>query len=252
MIRATHQTETKRSAQGRKRATGELAIGLVSLLAVAGLTTLIFDLSLLYLIRAIVLYGIMAKLVLRYAPLFKTGLGAANRVTLARSTIVLSIASIVPEAQTLSYTSHWWIVAISALALGLDGVDGWLARRTGTTTTFGARFDMELDSFLMLALAALVCQSGRMGSWVFLLGLPRYLFVVAGWLWSWLRAPLPERLRRKAGCVVQGVTLLACLTPVVPNALATLIATVTLALLACSFTVDIVFLHRQARATPTR
>jgi phosphatidylglycerophosphate synthase len=35
---------------------------------------------------------------------------------------------------------------LSTAVLMLDGVDGRVARRTGSQTGFGARFDMELDA----------------------------------------------------------------------------------------------------------
>ena len=38
----------------------------------------------------------------------------------------------------------------AAAVVALDGVDGWIARRIGRTTVFGARFDMEVDAALML------------------------------------------------------------------------------------------------------
>ena len=38
-------------------------------------------------------------------------------------------------------------------ALALDGVDGQVARRTGTASELGARFDMEVDAFLILVLS---------------------------------------------------------------------------------------------------
>jgi phosphatidylglycerophosphate synthase len=129
----------------------------------------------------------------------------------------------------------------------LDGVDGQVARRTRSATAFGARFDMELDSLLMLVLAALVWRSGQVGPWVLLLGLPRYLFVAAGRLRPWLRAPLPERVRRKAGCVIQGIALLVCLGPIVPSGLATVVAALTLALLVSSFAVDVVWLSTRPK-----
>ena len=44
------------------------------------------------------------------------------------------------------------IVVLSTLALVLDVVDGWVARRTRTSTAFGARFDGEVDAFLILVL----------------------------------------------------------------------------------------------------
>ena len=138
---------------------------------------------------------------------------------------------------------------MATAALCLDGFDGLVARRTGTATAFGARFDMELDSFLMLVLAALVWRSGRIDAWILLLAAPRYLFVAAGRLLPWLRAPLPERLRRKAGCVAQGVALVICLAPVVPARLAAAGAAVTLVLLAGSFAVDIRWLFDRRRGS---
>ena len=247
MTTAAHHTGPAPSAHSRHRAIGELAVGLAPLLTVAGTTAWWFDLPPTYLLRTVALYALMATLVMRHLPAQSgPGLDPPNRVTLARALLVLAMAALVPQPQILSDTGYWWIIAVSTLALSLDGVDGWMARRTGTATAFGARFDLELDSFLMLVLAALVWRSGRVGTWVLLLGLPRYLFVAAGWLWPWLRAPLPERVRRKAGCVVQGIALLVCLGPIVPTGLAALVATAALMLLIGSFAVDVIWLAGDA------
>jgi phosphatidylglycerophosphate synthase len=235
---------------GRGRAAAELVAGLAPLLAISGATAWWLDLPFSYLIRVVGLYALIAIMILRHLPatLPGRGLGAANRVTVGRAMLILSVAALVPHPQTLNDTGHWWIIAVATTAMVLDGVDGRVARRTGTATPFGARFDMELDSFLMLILAALVWRSGRVGPWVLLLGLPRYLFVVAGWRCPWLRAPLPERVRRKAGCVLQGIALLVCLGPIVPTGLATAVAALTLALLVSSFAVDVVWLFRRGRS----
>ena len=42
---------------------------------------------------------------------------------------------------------------LSSVALALDGVDGQVARRTRTVSALGARFDMEVDAFLVLVLS---------------------------------------------------------------------------------------------------
>ena len=248
MIPATdHARARHRRGSLQPRAVAELAAGLVPLLVVAGVTASMFALPAMYLLRTVVVYGLMATLVLRHAPPSRAGLGPANRVTLGRATLVLSMAALVPQPEILVDVAYWWIIGVMTLAMVLDGVDGRVARRTGTATAFGARFDMELDSFLMLVLAALVWRSGRVGPWVLLLGLPRYLFVAAGWLWPWLRVPLPERVRRKAGCVTQGIALLVCLGPIVPPDLPAPVAALTLVLLGASFAADIVWLFRHGR-----
>jgi phosphatidylglycerophosphate synthase len=224
--------------------------GLGPLLVVTGSTAWWFELPATYLLRAVGIYALVCVLVIRHLPATRPrrGLGAANHVTLVRTGLILSVAALVPQSQILHDTGYWWIIAVTTIALLLDGVDGWVARQTGTSSPFGARFDMELDSFLMLVLAALVWRSGRVAPWVLLLGLPRYLFVAAGWRWPWLRTRLPERLRRKAGCVLQGIALLVCLGPIVPPALATVVAALTLLLLLSSFALDIVWLSNHGRS----
>ena len=248
MIPTTRQSRARpRHGTVRDRTVWELAAGLVPLLVVAGVTASRFALPATYLLRTVVVYGLMAALLLRHVPPSGAGLGPANWVTLGRATLVLSVAALVPQPEILLDAGYWWIIGVAAIAMVLDGVDGRVARRTRGATAFGARFDMELDSLLMLVLAALVWRSGRVGPWVLLLGLPRYLFVAAGRLWPWLRAPLPERVRRKAGCVIQGIALLVCLGPIVPPGLATVVAALTLALLVSSFAADVVWLSRRPR-----
>ena len=247
MTTATHHTTPRRTAHSWQRAVRELAAGLVPLLVVAGVTASRFALPAMYLLRTVVVYALMTTLILRHVPPSGTGLGPANWVTLGRATLVLSMAALVPQPEVLIDAGYWWIIGVMTVAMALDGVDGQIARRTGTATAFGARFDMELDSFQMLVLAALVWRSEQVGPWVMLLGLPRYLFVAAGWVWPWMRAPLPERVRRKAGCVIQGIALLVCLGPIVPPGLAAPVAALTLVLLSTSFAVDSVWLFRRSR-----
>ena len=240
----THSAD-RRSSHPR-RALVETSLGLIPLLLVSGINLIQLELPVISLVRALVLYGALAALLLRHlpSPLVEQGLGPANRITLLRATFVVSLAAVVPYAASLSDTGLWWVVALAGVSLALDGVDGWLARRSATATPFGARFDMELDAFLMLVLACLVWRSGRLDWWVLLLGVPRYAFVAAGWRCPWLSAPLPERLRRKTGCVIQGIALLVCLIPIVSTGGATAVAVVTLGLLLVSFGIDVLWLAR--------
>jgi phosphatidylglycerophosphate synthase len=72
---------------------------------------------------------------------------------------------------------------VAALVLGvfaLDVVDGWLARRAGTSSAFGAHFDMESDAFLVLALGLELFARGQLGAWILVPGLLRYLTVLCG------------------------------------------------------------------------
>ena len=230
-----------------RRAGGDLAIGLPLLLAAAGTTRWLFDLPATYLFQSVALYALLAALILWHVPAVLAGreMGAANRVTLGRATLLLPVAALVWQPEILSDAGSWWIIALSTVAMMLDGVDGWMARRSNTTTDFGGRFDMELDAFLVLALSVLVWLGGRVGFWVICIGALRYLFVAAGWFWPALQTALPHSRRRKIICVVQGVGLLVCLGPIIPSAMVTAVAGGVLVLLIYSFAADVRWLVRK-------
>ena len=112
------------------------------------------------------------------------------------------------------------------------------------TSEFGARFDMEVDALLIMALSILVWQHGKAGGWVLLSGLLRYAFVAAGWIDPWLARPLPPSRRRQTVCVVQIVALCVALAPAVPVSASTIVAATALVALAASFLVDVIWLWR--------
>jgi phosphatidylglycerophosphate synthase len=175
-----------------------------------------------------------------------SGLGPANRVTLARGVLVCLIAAALFNGTWLGARAHW-LVGAAVVALAADGLDGWVARRTGTASAFGARFDMELDAFLILVLCLCVLALGKAGTWVLAIGAMRYLLVAAMWPWPWLAMPLPESWRRKAICVWQVASLVCALSPwVMPHVAAPLLWS-SLALLGWSFAVDVRWLHSKAR-----
>lgn len=182
-------------------------------------------------------------------------LGACNAVTYLRATGVAGLTAVI--ALPASPLDGWLVPGVAAGILALDGIDGWLARRARRCSAFGARFDMETDAALALVLAALVWQAGIAGPWVLWLGLARYGFVGAGRIWPWLRAPLPPRVRRKAGCVVQIGALVLALVPGLPAALLDGALILAAAMLVWSFGADVVWLRRhgngpQWQAAPVR
>ena len=77
----------------------------------------------------------------------------------------------------------------------------------------------------------------------------RYAFVAAARVWPWLAAPLAPSRRRQTVCVVQITTLIVCLGPIVPPALAAALAAASLAALTLSFAVDLRYLARTRPAT---
>jgi phosphatidylglycerophosphate synthase len=161
----------------------------------------------------------------------------ANQITAVRALLV---------AVLVLLDDPWSVVLIALVALVLDGVDGWVARRTRTVSAFGERFDMETDAALILVLAILVWQYGKAGPWVLLSGLLRYVFVAAGWVWPWMKAPLASSLRGKIVCVVQIVALIIAIAPIVSPPMSSVVAAVALLALCYSFLVDTLSLWRNA------
>ena len=176
--------------------------------------------------------------------------GPANQVTMLRAALVALVAAFVGEPGL-------GLVATGAASLGLmaaalDGVDGWLARRTRLASAFGARFDMEVDTLLILMLSVLLWRYEKTGAWVLCSALLRYFFVAAGREWEWLQRPLPPSRRRQAGCVIQTVALGIALLPLVEPRFAAILAAIALLLLSASFAIDIVWLWRHADERSSR
>jgi phosphatidylglycerophosphate synthase len=142
--------------------------------------------------------------------------GPASWVTLVRATLAVGVAALVADSFVRPVPVAL-LVTLAAVALALDLVDGWLARRTGTASALGARFDGEVDAFLILALSVYVAS--ELGAWVLAIGAARYLFGVGEWLVPWMRASLPPRRWRKVVAAVQGVVLTVAAAGVLPTAL---------------------------------
>src|SRR5947207_3410839 len=121
--------------------------------------------------------------------------GPANATTTVRAALTAIVCGCIGEPHSPAVAIG--AVAAASVATALDGVDGWLARRTRMASAFGARFDMEVDALLILALAILAWRHQKAGGWVLLSGLLRYVFLAAGRVWRWMSGPLPQTRRAK-------------------------------------------------------
>jgi phosphatidylglycerophosphate synthase len=173
-------------------------------------------------------------------------LGPADWVTLARATLVVGVAALTADSfdRPVPVTL---LVTLAAVALTLDAVDGWVARRTLTAAALGARFDAEVDAFLILVLSVYVARST--GAWVLAIGAARYAFLAAGWPLRWMREPLPPRYWRKVVAATQGVVLTVAAAGVLSPSLTRAALVAALALLAESFGRDVWWLWKNRPAT---
>ncbi|MET8153939.1 CDP-alcohol phosphatidyltransferase family protein [Actinoplanes sp. NPDC049668] len=176
------------------------------------------------------------------AGLRRTGmraLGPANAVTLGRATLVGGVVALVVTSFQAPVPLSV-LVPLIGVALALDGVDGQVARRTNSTSRLGARFDMEVDAFLILVLSVFV--AGTFGWWTIAIGAFRYVFVAASWALPWMNAALPPKFSRKVVAAVQGVVLVVATASLIPDAVALVAVAGALASLIWSFGRDVLWL----------
>jgi CDP-diacylglycerol--glycerol-3-phosphate 3-phosphatidyltransferase len=72
----------------------------------------------------------------------------ANLVTLSRAVLILPILALLLTGW------RWPALALYGAAAATDLVDGWLARRSGRASAFGAQLDAVIDNLFSLAILA--------------------------------------------------------------------------------------------------
>lgn len=174
--------------------------------------------------------------------------GPADLVTLTRAVIACALAGLTAEALLHQVTTAWF-VPITVVALCLDAIDGPVARRTGSSSAFGSRFDGEVDAFLILVLS--VYATPTAGVWPLASGLMRYVFGAAGRVVPWMGGRLPYRYWRKVVTATQGVVLTVAAADVLPRWVSGLGLAVGLVLLSESFGRDVLTLWRARSASTT-
>lgn len=215
------------------------AIGIVAVFGLASVARASLELTAAYPAKAIGVFVAIVATVIAFVDAHHpySRFGPANALTLTRAMLVALLAGLLGEPASRSAA---WVAAASAGLLPvLDGIDGWLARRTRMLSPFGARFDMETDALHVLVMSGLVWQFGKAGIWVWVGGLLRYGFVAAGWLLPWMAGPLRPTRRGRVITIVHMVTLSVGLAPFVPVPLSTTAIGITLAALTWSFAVDV-------------
>lgn len=234
------------------RALWTLSIGLVVTVAGAAALAGLDTVEPLASLGAPVVYLIGAALLVRYWG-SRSRFGAANTVTLTRliGTSWLAVLAISAAVAGLGRPAQLLVVVVGTACMLLDHVDGRLARSRAEASTFGARFDMETDSAMLLILSVVILVLGPAGWWVIAIGLMRYCSAVAAWLIPILRIPVFYSYARKVVAAVQGIALvfaaLAGLVPAIPGSVTTTVLATALGLLCWSFGRDIVWQIARSR-----
>lgn len=124
-----------------------------------------------------------------------------------------------------------WLPLLLYLFFNLaDLADGYLARVSGTATTLGGKLDLQLDGRGLLVATLLAYHYAVVGWWFLLVGLARYMFVFAAWVYRRLGGTFdlrPNSLRRPLAGAQMGIGV-ALLAPRLPEAVTLFASTFSL------------------------
>ena len=95
----------------------------------------------------------------------------ANWVTFGRFVLLFGLLAVI-----YSNDPTWQLInaPLTVLIIALDGVDGWVARRFGEESLFGATFDIAIDRIVETVLWVVLAHLGFIGVWIPL------LFIIRG------------------------------------------------------------------------
>ncbi|MEX5274589.1 CDP-alcohol phosphatidyltransferase family protein [Kocuria sp. CPCC 205235] len=142
----------------------------------------------------------------------------------------------------------WTAVVLGATALAMDGLDGKIARSTGSTRA-GALYDEAVDALFILILSMGLVP--LWGPWCLIPGLMYYAFhLMSAFRPTW-RRQLPKSLSRRVIAAAQGILLLAAGTPIAVAIPAFGVLCVAAAVVSVlySFGRDILWLERRRAAS---
>lgn len=108
----------------------------------------------------------------------KPAYGPGNWITLIRLIGLLFLFSFYNQMDFLN------IGILAFLLIALDAADGFAARKTNTTSEFGAWFDMETDAFYVALMGIIIYQSGLIDAWILIPGFLRYFYSLGIWIFN--------------------------------------------------------------------
>ena len=129
----------------------------------------------------------------------------ANGLTVMRAVLGLPLLVALMAGQS---ALAWWLLVLGGLS---DAADGWLARRAGGGSSWGARLDPLTDKILISAVLLWLAAEQVLPLWAIWLLIAREL-LITGWR-SGLNSGGPASLSAKAKTVLQFVALLLLLWP---------------------------------------
>ena len=129
----------------------------------------------------------------------------ADGLTLGRA---VSGLPLILALQLGAFPIAWWLLLLAGLS---DAADGWLARRAGGGSSWGARLDPLTDKVLIAAPLLWLASTGGLPLWAVWLLLAREL-LISGWR-SQVSDGAPASRGGKLKTILQFLSLLLLLWP---------------------------------------
>lgn len=177
-------------------------------------------------------------------------LNLADRITMTRWTIViLSVLLILALGRTT-----WIVTATISIALILDAVDGWMARKYQISSQYGRVIDMEVDHMTTSLLVAVSVMIVGIDAWFLVLNLlrPAYLLFGKQKLNEVEYRKPAQLIRAKVIFALSQILLIINLAPILSIEVKSQLSLLNLILLTYSFGVDLILErrhHKEALST---
>jgi phosphatidylglycerophosphate synthase len=169
------------------------------------------------------------------------GVGWADALTGVRLALLSLVAASMPEAPAA------WTLAALAANVVLDALDGFVARKLGDSTAFGAVFDREVDAFFVLVAYLHFRLDGWIGAAVLFAGLLPYayrLFAAVG------PVPVAAGHKERAAAAMAGLNFLLLLAAMAAPDYSSRILIASVAVVCASFAGSFMGLYRHAHPLP--
>ena len=173
----------------------------------------------------------------------------ASKITYIRLSISILLLTVSINSNISSsifdifYTERVFIL-LAIIALLLDGLDGFIARKYDQVSKFGELIDQEADNFLMFVMSISLYLNREIGLYVFLIPAYRYIFIISMAKYPWLKYTLPNSRLRKVGCVGTILIMIISQDPYITNDVTVFLVILSLIIITFSFSRDIIWLYR--------
>ncbi len=191
-----------------------------------------------WVIGAIILFMFYLPRLNSFTPRMPLIIGYANWVSLIRLLIIISLFGSYPNLNDTE------LFVLFLIAICLDGLDGYLARRFGQTSEVGGKFDMEIDAFLVFTLSWIHVDLQNLTWYILIPGGLRYVYEIALF---WLPKTGKEILPKMVRSTIAVSFFLSLLIPFVTEEPSLILITyVSGTLIICSFLISFFYQFKSA------